>query len=99
MIICSIILTGIALATTISSFKQQKTSYCSYIVGLWERSTKDERTISLRVENRSIEDIIWTARHEICHEIFYRNNNYKFDYEKTEEFARICAYYFEDYIK
>jgi len=65
-------------------------------VGCWKEVTKTNRSISIMVNNRDIEEIIDTARHEICHEIDFRLMDYNATewnnkgHEEKEEFANTC---------
>ena len=63
-------------------------------VGCWKEVTKTNRSIAIMVSNRDIEEIIDTARHEICHEINFRIIDYNVtmwnDLVDKEEFARNC---------
>ena len=72
------------------------------ILGLWQRQTENKTTIKILTGDMDIIDIIDTARHEVCHEIYYRVtklNDTVYSHEDSEEFARKCnpkEYYWLD---
>jgi len=80
------------------SSKTENENYVS--VGCWKKVTETNRAIAIRVEKRDIEEILDTARHEICHEIHYRLNRETFKdlpKERREKFADECNP--EDYLE
>lgn len=67
------------------------------ILGIWRLQTSGEKVISFVTNNRTIENLLNTSRHEICHEIYSKvveEDNYSSI--ASEEFARICNP--EDYL-
>lgn len=60
-----------------------------YPIGCWKIIEEKNRSIIIQVDNQNIEEIIDTARHEICHEIDYRikGKNYS---KGNETFAKTC---------
>jgi len=65
-------------------------------VGCWKPITETNRSIAIMVAGRDLEEIIDTARHEICHEIDFRLMDYNTtewnnkDKKSKEEFAKNC---------
>lgn len=59
-------------------------------VGCWQSIKNSERNILIRVDNRELSEIEDTARHEICHEIYYRLNNKTTPRDENERFAETC---------
>lgn len=61
--------------------------------GCWRKVVTSHRSIAIKTDGREINKILNTARHEICHEIFWRiyKSNYS-DYtrEEKENFAINC---------
>ena len=62
------------------------------ILGCWKIS-ETNRSILIRVDDRDIEEIIDTQRHELCHEIEFRLTNKS---SENETFAKTCNP--EDYL-
>lgn len=62
------------------------------IVGLWNKDLKGNKLIQIKTNNLSIESIVNTARHEICHEIYSRQHQFKSNYSsnESEDFAYVC---------
>jgi len=63
-------------------------------VGCWKKVSDTNRSIAIRVDNRDMEEILDTARHEICHEIHYRLNKTEFigiPKVEREAFANSCV--------
>jgi hypothetical protein len=63
------------------------------LLGCWKTVTETNRSITIRVDDRSIEEIIDTCRHETCHEIEYRLTD---ESSQNETFAKTCNP--EDYL-
>lgn len=63
------------------------------LLGCWKTVTETNRSITIRVDGRSIEEIIDTTRHELCHEVEFRLTNKS---SQNETFAKICNP--EDYL-
>ena len=62
-------------------------------LGCWKKVSLTNRSIIIMTNDRDIEEILDTARHEICHEIHYRlnkNNFTNFSKEDKEMFAINC---------
>jgi hypothetical protein len=63
------------------------------LLGCWQKVTETNRSITIRVDERSIREITDTLRHELCHEIEYRLTN---ESSQNETFAKTCNP--EDYL-
>lgn len=57
-------------------------------IGCWKLISETNRSMIIQVNNQKIEEIIDTARHEICHEIDYRRNGNTVMHD--EDFAENC---------
>ena len=66
------------------------------ILGMWQSQTNGERLILIRVENRDIDEIIKTARHEIAHEIYFRHPVSGIN---DEDFAKNCENNFDECVE
>lgn len=75
------------------SFGKYGNSKENLYLGCWKKTSESDRAITIRVNDIEIEEILDTARHEICHEIHYRLNRTGFDnttIEEREQFAETC---------
>lgn len=67
------------------------------VLGLWQDQTDGQRIIRIRVEDRQINEILQTMKHEMAHEIYYRVAEV-YNQEDSETFAQYCEKNFDECI-
>jgi hypothetical protein len=87
---------GFLLSNSLYSNSNSKESH-STILGIWTQQTNGERTIGIKTNGLSVDEIILVARHEICHEIYARTN-IVLEHDNSERFAEDCEDRFDFYV-
>ena len=59
-------------------------------LGCWKVLSGGNTSILIQTDGQGVVELMDTARHEICPEIYYRENKDNYDSNESEEFAEDC---------